>query len=50
MHAQTELNVGGATVSGALQAATGASAARLKQLYREHGDLGDVAAVRRRAG
>ncbi|KAG2439579.1 hypothetical protein HXX76_004931 [Chlamydomonas incerta] len=45
---KTELNVGGATVSGALQAATGASAARLKQLYREHGDLGDVAAACRR--
>ncbi|KXZ42596.1 hypothetical protein GPECTOR_132g608 [Gonium pectorale] len=43
-----ELNVGGATVGAALGAATGASGARLKQLYRELGDLGDVAQACRR--
>lgn len=42
---KAELSVGGATVAGALQALTGAGAARLRQLYKEHGDLGDVAQV-----
>ncbi|KAL4419767.1 hypothetical protein ABPG75_006865 [Micractinium tetrahymenae] len=38
-----ELNVGGKTVVAAITEATGASHARISALYRELGDLGDVA-------
>ena len=37
------LNAGGASVAGALMEATGASRGRLRELYQQHGDLGDVA-------
>lgn len=36
-----ELNVGGATVSGAISEATGISRGRLRELYNEIGDLGE---------
>lgn len=38
-----ELHVGEATVAGALRDATGVGASRMRSLYRELGDLGDVA-------
>ncbi|KAK9865080.1 hypothetical protein WJX84_011403 [Apatococcus fuscideae] len=38
-----ELNVGGSTVAAAIVEATGAQRSRLREMYKEHGDLGDVA-------
>lgn len=40
-----ELGVGGATVFAALEGATGVTRNRLRELYRQHGDIGDVAEV-----
>jgi hypothetical protein len=40
-----DLNVGGATVSAALMEVTGTSRTTLRALYKQHGDLGDVAQV-----
>eukprot|EP00898_Chlorokybus_atmophyticus_P005360 jgi/Chlat1/5825/Chrsp4S06177 len=38
-----ELNIGGSTVAAAISEATGVARARLRELYVEKGDLGDVA-------
>ncbi|KAK9840432.1 hypothetical protein WJX74_009841 [Apatococcus lobatus] len=38
-----ELNVGGSTVAAAIVEATGAQRSRLREMYKDHGDLGDVA-------
>ena len=38
-----EMSVGGSTVAAALMDCTGVTRARLNQLYRELGDMGDVA-------
>ncbi len=43
-HEMTTLQVGGALMSRALQAATGASEDELSAAYRRHGDFGDAAA------
>lgn len=40
---KAELNVGGATVAGAVAEVTGVSRARLRELYTASGDLGDAA-------
>lgn len=41
-----ELNVGGSVVSSALRDVCGVSRQQLRELYSQHGDLGDVAQVR----
>lgn len=38
-----ELNVGGSTISGALVEATGVSRSRLREMYKNYGDPGDLA-------
>lgn len=43
-----ELNVGGSTVAAAVSECTGVSRARLRSMYNELGDLGDVAAACKR--
>lgn len=43
-----ELNVGGATVAAAVTEATGVGRARLRELYNEAGDFGDVAQAYKR--
>lgn len=47
-HEGVELNVGGSTVAAALSEATGVSRARLREMYSQYGDLGDLAAACRR--
>ena len=38
-----ELNIGGSVVSSALCEVCGVSRSQLREMYRQHGDLGDVA-------
>jgi hypothetical protein len=40
-----DLNLGTSTVATALREVTGVGRGALRELYRGHGDLGDVAAV-----
>lgn len=44
-HSGIELNVGGSIVSLSICEATGSNRSKLRALYREKGDLGDVAQV-----
>ena len=47
-HEGIDLGVGGATVSAAIEEATGTTRSRMRALYKQLGDLGDVAQACRR--
>jgi hypothetical protein len=44
-YASLELNIGGSVVSAAVCDVCGVSKAQLRVMYKQHGDLGDVAQV-----
>jgi hypothetical protein len=48
VHVALTVQVGGSTVGAAIQEATGVSKARLGELYKQLGDIGDVAAACKR--
>lgn len=45
-YVSSELNIGGSVVSSALCEVCGVSRSQLREMYKQHGDLGDVAQVR----